>query len=142
MHTSSKTNAREYATQKFQTLATTVWKLCQFCKSSMRWRHTDKLKSPESLIDMRYFCNFSFFLLGIRPNSRLFAERTRRGDGRWSRPLKSAQERCYSTGNSSSANRILSPRRKKTPDRNPETKNELIYVYCGTLQDDGKHNTN
>ena len=33
--TSSKTNTREYAA-KFKTLATTVWKLCQFCKPSGR----------------------------------------------------------------------------------------------------------
>ena len=44
LQTSSKTNAREYATAKFKTLATTVWKWCQFCKSSRRCRRQDTTK--------------------------------------------------------------------------------------------------
>ena len=79
-------------------------------------------KSPEFLLDMRCFCNFSLVSLGIRPRSRRCAERTRQGEGRWSRPPKPALERSYLTGNSSSANRILRPRRKKTLDRIPEIK--------------------
>ena len=70
-------------------------------------------KSPESLLDMRYFCNFSLVSLGIRPRSRRRAERTRQGEGRWSRPRKAALERGYLTENSSSVDRILRPRRKK-----------------------------
>ena len=58
---------------------------------------------------MRYFCSFSLVSLGIRPRSRRCAERTRPGEGRWSRPLKPALERSYLTENSSSANRILEP---------------------------------
>ena len=54
-------------------------------------------------------------------------ERTRQGEGRWSRPPKAALERSYLTENSSSANRVCRPRRKKTPDRIPETK-EWFYV--------------
>ena len=50
---------------------------------------------------------------GIRPSSRRCAERTRLGEGCWSRPPKTALERSYLTENSSSANRILRPRRKK-----------------------------
>ena len=84
-------------------------------------------KSPEFLLDMRYFCNFSLVSLGLRPRSRRCAERTRQGEGRWSRPPKPALERSYLTENSSSANRVLRPRRKKTPDRIPERKNDLIY---------------
>ena len=86
-----------------------------------------QLKSPEFLLDMRYFCNFSLVSLGIRPRSRRCAERTRQGEGRWSHPPKTALERSYLTENSSSANRILRPRRKKTPDRIPETNNDLTY---------------
>ena len=98
-------------------------------------------KSPEFLLDMRYFRNFSLVSLGIRPRSRRCAERTRQGEGRWSRPPKPALERSYLTGNSSSANRILRPRRKKTPDRTPEKKNDLIYsgvyVYIQGLHSAG-----
>ena len=85
-------------------------------------------KSLKFLLDMRYFCNFSLVSLGIRPRSRRCAERTRQGEGRRSRPPKPALERSDLTENSSSANRILRPRRKKSPDRIPETK-EWFYLY-------------
>ena len=86
-------------------------------------------KSQEFLLDMRYFCNFSLASLGIRPRSRRGADRIRQGVGRLSRPPKTAFERSYLTENSSSANRILRPRRKKSPDRTPEKKNDRIYIY-------------
>ena len=52
-------------------------------------------KSPKFVLDVRYFCNFSLVLLGIRPRSRRCAERTRQGKGLWSRPLVAALERSY-----------------------------------------------
>ena len=52
-------------------------------------------KFPKFLLDMRYFCNFSLVSLGIRPRSRRRAERTRKGEGRWSRRPKVALERSY-----------------------------------------------
>ena len=84
---------------------------------------------------MRYFCNFSLVSLGIRPRSCRCAERTRQGEGRWSRPPKPVLERSYLTESSSSANRILRPRQSKTPDRIPKTKNDFIdYIYvCITV---------
>ena len=77
-------------------------------------------KFPEFFLHMRYFGNFSLVSLGIGPRLRRRAERIRHSDGRSSRPLKTALERSYLTENSSSANRILRPRRKTTPDRIPE----------------------
>ena len=65
---------------------------------------------------------FSLVSLSVYPRSRRGAERIRQGEGRWSRPPKTALERSYLTGNSSSENRILRPRRKKTPDRIPPSK--------------------
>ena len=50
---------------------------------------------PTFLLDMRYFCNFSLVSLGTRPRSRRCAERTKQGEGRWSRPPKTALERSY-----------------------------------------------
>ena len=85
-------------------------------------------KSPKFLLDMRCFCNFSLVSLGTRSRSRQCAERTRQGEWRWSRPLKAALERSYSTENSSSANRMLGPGQKKTPDQIHETK-EWFYIY-------------
>ena len=86
-------------------------------------------KSPEFLLDMRRFCNFSLVSLGICPRSRRGAERTRQGEGRSSRPPKPALERSYLNENSSSANRILRPRHQKTPDRIPEKNNHPIYIF-------------
>ena len=83
-------------------------------------------KSPEFLLDMRYFCNFSLVLLGIVLRSRRCAERTRQGEGRWSRPRKPALGRSYLTENSSSANRILGPRRKKLLTECLKQKNDSI----------------
>ena len=83
---------------------------------------------PEFLLDMQYFCNFSLVSLGIRPRSRRCAERTRQGEGRWSRPLKAALERSYIRP------RIPVPRiayfgrdGKKTPDQIPDI-NEGFYI--------------
>ena len=86
-------------------------------------------KSPEFLRDMRYFCNFSLVSIGIRPRSCRCAERTRQGEGRRSRPPKPALEQSYLTEIFSSANRIPTPRPKKTPGRIPETRNDFIYTY-------------
>ena len=77
---------------------------------------------------MRYFCDFSLVSLGIRPRSRRCAERTQQGEGRWSRPLKPALERSYLTENSSSANCILRPRRKKLLTESLKQKNDFMYV--------------
>ena len=60
-------------------------------------------KYPEFLLDMRYFCNFSLVSLGIRSRSRRCAERTRQAET------------------------------KKAPDRIPETKNDIIYMYIDML---------
>ena len=86
-------------------------------------------KSPKFLLDMRYFCNFSLVSLGIRLRSRRCAERTRQGEGRWSRPPKAALERSYIRP------RIPVPRfayvlrpRQKTPDQIPDTK-ERFYIF-------------
>ena len=85
-------------------------------------------KSPKFLLDMRYFCNFSLVSRGVRPRSRRCAERTRQGEGRWSRPPKAALERSYIRP------RIPVPRiayfgrdEKKTPDQIPDT-NERFYI--------------
>ena len=52
-------------------------------------------KIPQFLLNMRYFSNFSLVSLGIRPRSRRCAERTRQGEGHWSRPPKAALKRNY-----------------------------------------------
>ena len=79
---------------------------------------------------MRYFCNFSIVSLGIRPRSRRYAERTRQGKGRWSRPPKAALERSYIRP------RIPVPRiayfgrdEKKLLTKSLTPKKDFIYIY-------------
>ena len=86
-------------------------------------------KSPEFLLDMRYFCNFSLVSLGIRPRSRRCAERTRQGEGRWSRPRRRRSNEAIRP-------RIPVPRiaylgrdKKKILTKSLKSKNDLIYVW-------------
>ena len=92
-------------------------------------------KYPKFLLDMRYFCNFSFVSLGIRPRSHRCAERTRQGEGRWSRPPRAALERAIRP-------RIPVPRiayfgrdGKKLLTKSLTSKNDLIYMYKSILYD-------
>ena len=57
--------------------------------------------------------HFSLVSISVYPRSRRGAERIRQGEGRWSRPPKTALERSYLTENSSSENRMLRPKRRK-----------------------------
>ena len=60
------------------------------------------------------FARFSLVSLSIHPRSRRGAERIRQGEGRWSRPPKTALERSdFTDKNSSSEHAILRPRQKK-----------------------------
>ena len=79
---------------------------------------------------------FSLISLSVYPRSRRGAEQTRQGEGRCSRPPKTALEGSYLTVNSSSENRTLRPRRIKACDRIPEKKYQLsLYVVCIHLND-------
>ena len=79
---------------------------------------------------MRYFCKFSLVSLGIRPRSRRCAERTWKGEGRWSRPPKAALERSYIRP------RIPVPQiayfgrdKKKLLTKSLTPKKDFIYIY-------------
>ena len=86
-------------------------------------------KSPKFLLDMRYFCNFSLVSLGIRPRSRRCAERTRQGEGRWSRPPKAALERSYIRPRNPVPRIAYFGRDKRTRDQIPDTKEELLCRF-------------
>ena len=96
--------------------------------------HMAKSKNSSGVYRPKYkkIAHFSLVLLSPRTRSRPGAERIRQGEGRLSRPPKTALERSYLTKNSSSENRILSPRRRKTPDRIPERKNDHTYIYVNS----------
>ena len=92
-------------------------------------------KSPKFLLDMRYFCNFSLVSLGIRPRSRRCVERTRQGEGRWSRPPKAALERSYIRS------RVPVPRiayfgrdKKKLLTKSLAPKKDFIYIFICTTR--------
>ena len=89
-------------------------------------------KSPKFLLDMRYFCNFSLVSLGIHPHSRRCAERTRQGEGRWSRPPKAALERNDSTEKFQFRESHAKAETKKkllAKPLSPKKKNYYISVY-------------
>ena len=90
-------------------------------------------RSPKFLLDMRYFCNFLLVSLGIRPRSRQCVERTRQGEGRWSRPLKRRSNEAIRP-------RIPVPRiaylgrdKEKLLTKSLKPKNDFIYVYIYEL---------
>ena len=74
--------------------------------------------------------HFSLVSFSVYPRSRRSAERIRQGEGRWSRPPKTALERRDLTEKSSSENPILRPRRKKklTKSLSPQKKKHHIYI--------------
>ena len=87
---SKEANAREYATAKFQTNVITY-----------RLEMMPILYIIQALQPLRFnifskiFSRHSLVSLGTCPRSRRCAERTRQGEGRWSRPPKPAHEPSY-----------------------------------------------
>ena len=86
-------------------------------------------KIPKFLLDMRYFCNFSLVSLGIRPRSPRCAERTRKGEGRWSRPPKAALERSYIRPRIPVPRIAYFGRDKKLLTKYLTPKKDFIYIY-------------
>ena len=89
-------------------------------------------KFPKFLLDMRYFCNFSLVSLGIRPRSRRCAERTRKGEGRWSRPPKATLERSYIRPRIPVPRIAYFGRDIKLLTKYLTPKKDFIYVYSHT----------
>ena len=74
--------------------------------------------------------HFSLVSFSVYTRSRRGAERIREGEGRWSRPPKTALERSDLTENSSSENPIPTSRRKKNSLPNKKENNDIyIYIY-------------
>ena len=90
LQTSSKTNARENTTAKFNTFSNYP----PFGNDANFDNYPDaedvkvQPKSQDYLLQIQYFCNFSLVLLSIHPRSRRGAQRIRKGEGRLSRPPK------------------------------------------------------
>ena len=119
---SKETNAREYATTKFQTSSRTVSKRCQFCKSFRRCSRYDSTVFLKFLLDTR-----SSRSAPVRVHVDV-----RNGHGRargvGAAPESGARTKPYSTENSSSANRILRPR-QKTPYQSPWRQGMIRYIF-------------
>ena len=87
-------------------------------------------KSPKFLLDMRYFCNFSLVSPGIRPRSRRCAERTRQGEGRWSRHAKAALERnIFDREFQFRESHTSAEIKKKLRTKSLTPKKDFIYIY-------------
>ena len=80
-------------------------------------------KFPKFLLDMRYFLQLVACLARHPSAFTSMCETDTAGRRALEPPPEGgARTELYSTENSSSANRILRPRRKKTPDQIPDTK--------------------
>ena len=81
------------------------------------------------------FARFSLVSLSIHPLSGRGAERIRQGEGRCSRPPKTALERSDLTENCCSENRILRPRRKKLLTEPPQKRMIIgIFIFFALRQ--------
>ena len=133
----AKTNAREYTTAKFKTLATTVRKSCQIWKSSRYADAADVKVQPKPrdyLLKIQQVCNFSLVSLSIYPRSRQGVERIGQGEGRWSLPPKTALERSELTEKFQFREPHTDAEATKTPLTkflSPKKKNHSItYAQC------------
>ena len=98
--------------------------ICQHSKIARAYTAQNAIKKSSSLVS-----------LGVYPRSRWDAERIRLGERRWSHPKETALERNNLTGNFSSENHVLRPRRQISTDRIPQRKNDNIYqIICINLQ--------
>ena len=100
--------------------------------------HMPRSKNNSGVYRPKYkkIAHLSLVSLSARTRSRPGTERIRQGEGRLSRPPKTALERSDWTENSSSENRILRLRRKKTPDRIPP-KRMIMYIFIWSGPNDG-----
>ena len=74
------------------------------------------------------FARFSLVALSIHPRSRRGAERTGQGEGRWSRPPKTALERSDLTEKFQFRESHTEAETRETPDQIPE-KRIVIYMH-------------
>ena len=138
LQTSTKQNKRSRAYHaKFKTLANTVWKLCQFWKSSRSADAADvkiQKKPRGDLLKIQHFCNFSLVSLSVYPRSRRGAGRIRQGEGRRSLPPKTALERSDLTEKFQFQKSHTEAETKKTPDQIPvPSKKESFYIYVRSI---------
>ena len=121
----------ESTTPKFKTLATTVWKLCQLWKLSRFADVKIQPKAREYLLNIQPFCNFSLVSFSPHPRSRRGAEQIRQGEGRWSRPPKTALERSHLTEKFPFREYHTEAETKKNPNKKPVlSRKRIILCKC------------
>ena len=116
---------------KFKSLATVVWKWCQFWKISRSADVKVQPKTRECLLKIHFCSNFSLASLSLHPHSRRGAERIRQGERRSSRTPKTG------TRTKRFDREIPVPgipywgRDEKTSDQIlvPSKKKNVIYIY-------------
>ena len=131
--TSSITNAREHATAKFKTLQqeqpTTVW------NNDKLVNHAGVAGGEDTTKTFGIPHRHAMLLQLLACLARHPSEFTSRcgthtaGRGAFETPPEAALERRYLTDYSNSANRILRPRHKSTPDRMSENNKDPMHFY-------------
>ena len=129
LQTSSKTSAREYATAKLKTLATTVWEWCQVWKSSRRCRRQDTAKVPRLPSQNTIFLQL---LACLAQHPSAFTSRCGTGTagrGAFEPPLEDgARTKLFGRGFQFRESHT-EDETKKTPDRIPEKKSDQKYIF-------------
>ena len=88
--------------------------------SQKRAFSNDKFDCVRNGLKTQKFAHFSLLSLSLHPCSRRGAERIRQGEGRWSRPPKTAHERSDLTEKfQSRESHTTEAETKKTPDQIP-----------------------
>ena len=115
---------------------TPIWKKCPakftFINLSI---HQDRKNNWRVPFKIHFFAHFSLVSLSLHPRSRRGAERIRQGEGRWSRPPKTALERSDLTNKSQFRESHTKAETKKlvTKSLSPQKeKSSSIYRYKGS----------
>ena len=90
--------------------------------------HQDPENNSRVPFKIHPFAHFSLVSLSVHPRLRQGAERIVQGEGRWSRPPKTALERSDLTEKLQFRESHTEAETKKTPDRIPP-KRIIIYMY-------------
>ena len=121
-------NSKQYATAKL-TVATTVWKSCQFCESSMRCRNKIQPRSPEFSSRHAVFLQL-LACLGRHPSAfTSICGTDMAGRGALEPPPEGgARTKLYSTENSSSRIAYFG-RDEKLLTKSLTPNKDFIYMY-------------
>ena len=91
--------------------------------------HEDPENNWRVPFKIQFYAHFSLVSLSVHPRSRGGAERIRQGEGRWSRPPKTALERSDLTEKFQYRESHTEAKTKKKPDQIPVPSKTIVIIY-------------